>query len=332
MKTPIKDDFDRFELKPNKLTFRYRGHLELANSLRRAVLAEVPTLAAKYDPYNVSDPEKNDIFITKNTTPLHDQIMGQRISLIPVYADLKTIERHKRSDLVFSIDAKNDGHESIDVTTKDIMITTPEGPLSEAKRVRLLPPDSYTGDFPIVTRLKPRGDVFQCNFRVRRGIAREHAGFACVSTCAYEFEPLKEEDKVPTSFLFTIESECGMTPVEIVLAGFDALADRVSSLHERVKILSDREIEFDDEDHTIGNLYQAFCDRTFEKLTSIGYYVPHPHVRTVRVKFSFVEQKEEDLQAFVEASTLSLLEWIEEARVAFSEKSSGLDSDDRKKK
>jgi DNA-directed RNA polymerase subunit L len=281
-------------------------------------LAEVTTLAAKYDPYNVSDPEKNDIYITKNTTPLHDQIMGQRISLIPVYADSKMILKHKRQDLTFAIDVKNEGNEPVDVTTKDIVILDSEGsPLPEAKRLKLLPPDSHTGDFPIVARLKPRGDIFQCNFRIRQGIAREHAGFACVSTCTYEFEPDLKGEYIKNSFLFTIESECGLTAAEIVLAAFDALADRVASLHERTKILNDDEVEFQDEDHTIGNLYQAFCDRTFEKLAGVGYYMPHPHVRVIRVKLSFEKNKKEDLQAFVDESSSALLLWIEEMREQF---------------
>jgi DNA-directed RNA polymerase alpha subunit/DNA-directed RNA polymerase subunit L len=347
--------FDRIEEPATgALTFRYTGYLEVANALRRAILAEVPTLAAKYDPYHVLDPTLNDIIIKKNTTSLHDQILGQRISLIPIHMDTSGISAHRRSDLLFKIDAKNDGHEPINVTTHDITcIDTDGSPLSREQLDKLLPPDTITGDHPIIARLKHE-HVFVCEFNVRRGIAREHAGFACVSKCAYAYEvddkealqglnakiagtgadkealaELKHRHETidrfryhvsdatgePSSFLFSVDSECGMHPMEIVRVALETLANMVSMIPESFKVVESTKsggylVEILDADHTIGNLYQAFSDRTFSKrLSSIGYYVPHPHVRTVRVKLGFTDA-EENIEKFIAESADVLVEHL----------------------
>jgi len=47
----------------------------IANGLRRIMIAEVPTMAIEH------------VFITKNTSIVHDEVLAQRLGLVPIFAD-----------------------------------------------------------------------------------------------------------------------------------------------------------------------------------------------------------------------------------------------------
>ena len=62
-----------------EVTYLIEGEeIELVNSLRRAAISEVPTLAIE------------DVEITKNSSALYDEIVSHRLGLIPLKSDLKT--------------------------------------------------------------------------------------------------------------------------------------------------------------------------------------------------------------------------------------------------
>lgn len=49
----------------------------LANAFRRILIAEVPTMAIE------------TVFVLKNTSIVHDEILSQRLGLVPVYVDAR---------------------------------------------------------------------------------------------------------------------------------------------------------------------------------------------------------------------------------------------------
>lgn len=245
-------------------------HLEVVNALRRVILAEVVTVAPRYDQYNAEDPSKNDIFIKENTTVLHDQIMGHRLSLIPIHLSSSAIKKHNRDDYRFLLEAKNETNVPVYATTGEVVIyDSDKSPLNKGRRDSLLPPDPITGDYPIIARLKP-GEVFKVEFYARRGVGIEHARFSPVSTCAFmnvvdEIEaeadlakaltevPTGDEAKLqeirdnhatlkkfrffkkdsrgdPCETRFLVESECGMSAAEIVIEAFDVLIRKIQSM------------------------------------------------------------------------------------------------------
>ena len=337
------------------------GHLEVMNSLRRVILAEVPTIAPKYDQYKVDDPLHNDVVIKENTGVLHDQIMGHRISLLPIHMDALAISNHKRDDYKFVFDSTNSTKVPIYITTADIVVYDRDSsPLNSQQRDMLLPPDPFTGDHPIVARLKP-GEVFKAEFYGRKGIARENARWSSASTCAMmnvvddetsqeklkeKLEGQEDESKIreireqhsmldkyryfkkdelgdPSEISFNIESECGMSAAEIVASAFDVLLDKISIMSTSMSISRELaegfyELHLKDEDHTMGNLYQALCYRFYKsEIDYIGYYMPHPLERNIVVKIKVRQGL--DLQEFLDKSREDIYDHVKNVKMLFSQ-------------
>ena len=83
VKIQTKMSFHDINLRGKKLDFEIRDvDVSIVNALRRVILAEYPTVAIAFDPY---DSSQNDINIKINTTALHNEFTGHRISLVPVH-------------------------------------------------------------------------------------------------------------------------------------------------------------------------------------------------------------------------------------------------------
>ena len=346
------------------------GTLEVANTLRRILLSEVVTVAPVYDQYNLQDPSKNDVVITANTTALHDQIMGVRISMIPIHMSRIRISTHERSELKFVLDSVNKKDLPVDVTTEDVKIYDADGsPLPTAQTSTYLPPDPFTGDYPIIARLKPL-EVFKAEFYGRRTIARENPRCSPVSTCAMSYvvdeklakadldarlaaEPPENHDQIrehhrsidrqrcyqvdeigeALEIAFHVESECGMSAADVVLSAFDVMLGKIDALERNMRVRGAHKddpaffhVDLEDEDHSMGNLYQAMCFRLYPKeLDYIGYMMPHPQVRHVVFKIKLArgeeggEDEETRLDAFLARSRGDIRAHVERVRQTFSE-------------
>ena len=72
--------------------------LSIVNSIRRIVLAEVPSIAVTFDPLTDKNP---DITFVTNKTSLHNEYLGHRISLIPMCFSDEEIESFDKEKYVF---------------------------------------------------------------------------------------------------------------------------------------------------------------------------------------------------------------------------------------
>ncbi len=61
-----------------------------------------------------------DIKIEVNTSELHNEFLGHRLSLLPIHYPPRDISTYVKDKYDFILDVTNKGNESIDVTTKDI--------------------------------------------------------------------------------------------------------------------------------------------------------------------------------------------------------------------
>ena len=157
-----------------------------ANALRRTILTDIPTVVIRTEDINV-----NQCFITKNTSRLHNEIILQRISCIPIYIfDPDFAEKHSLEiDVVNNTDDQNIRM----VTTKDIRIKNIENNtyLSDVETKKIFPPNEITGHYVDIVRLRPKmgtgipGEQIALTAKFSVATARINSMFNAVSICSY---------------------------------------------------------------------------------------------------------------------------------------------------
>ena len=200
---------NKIEEVDNILTFTISNiNVSYINAIRRVILANIPVLVFKSEPY-----EKNNINIISNKTRLNNEIIKQRISCIPVHID--DIKNFPYKDYIFEIDVKNNTQEILYITTNDFKIKNINNNsyLSQADVNKIFPPNNITNDYIVISRLRENiGDNIDCeelilNATLEIGTAEESGMFNVSSICCYantidsvkikEEWSLKEEELKP---------------------------------------------------------------------------------------------------------------------------------------
>jgi DNA-directed RNA polymerase subunit L len=184
-------NFAILEEKERLLKFRVENvDLSIINSIRRIILSEIPNVAIAFDPYN---PSMTDITFSKNTSVLHNEMLGHRLSLIPINLTKEEIENfgEKCINYKYVIKMKNETNDVILVTTDDIVITDNNGILSKKDMERILPRNKITNNGILINKLRPNnhnnalGEEMYVEMKTRVDIAKTHARWSPVSTCTY---------------------------------------------------------------------------------------------------------------------------------------------------
>ena len=173
--------------------------VSLVNSLRRIILSEIPNVGFFF---KVSDHFVNsDIIFHKNDTPLHNEFMAHRFSMIPLCFNPEEIAEWDMASYTFVIDVKNTTQSMMDVTTEHFNIIDKDGkemPRSFTKRV--FPPNEITKDYILLTKLPAHtesGDnspAFHVEARAQKGIPKDCTAWNTVSLCTF-FNTI-DQDKV----------------------------------------------------------------------------------------------------------------------------------------
>lgn len=111
------------------------------------------------------------------------------------------------------------------------------------------------------------------------------------------------ERNEPNAFVFTIESECMMSPETIMQSAFDILIQKVQRFMEsELDMITENGmvlLNIENEDHTLGYLIQALIFNNYvvhgKQCNYIGYYMPHPLEERIVIKMrldQYVELKE----------------------------------------
>ena len=274
---------------PNKCTFQIDNiHVGVVNAIRRAILSNIPNVAVRFDAYKE---ERNDCVFHTNTSALHNEFLGHRLSLIPVHLPPEVINTYDSEDFRFLIDEQN--------TSTELVLFARDGrQLSDEERDKIFPPDPITGDYVLITKLRPNlydtqhGEKLHVEFRAAKGIAQDNASWCPVSLCTYKFvinpheakaaleakladiqddddkaravklfETLenqrfywKDERGDPCKFQFALESECAMSPQYL----FDKALDVLMAMLQNIVSIKDKYIV-----HTINeeqHLYSIAID------------------------------------------------------------------------
>jgi DNA-directed RNA polymerase subunit L/DNA-directed RNA polymerase alpha subunit len=163
--------------------------LSVANAIRRSILSDIPTVVFR------TFGEHVDVAFSVNTSRLNNEILGQRLSCIPIHISPDYAE-HDTDDMLLVVEEAN-ATDVIQIITTDNfriqLISTGEDLSKEKCRAIFKPFVSPTGDDYYIqfARLRPRispeipGErlAFKCKFSV--GTASENSMFNVVGTCAY---------------------------------------------------------------------------------------------------------------------------------------------------
>jgi DNA-directed RNA polymerase subunit L len=181
----------------DSLEFTLKGvDVSIANAIRRTLLSDIPTVV-----FRTFGEQKDSVF-TVNTSRLNNEILGQRLSCIPIH--LMPDGQEDINDLLLEVDEVNETDTIRTITTKDFKIkriSTGEYLTNEHCREIFKPYISPTGDEYYIqfVRLRQRispeipGEhiAFTCKFSI--GYAFENSMFNVVGTCAYGMSV--DEDK-----------------------------------------------------------------------------------------------------------------------------------------
>lgn len=172
------------QAEPYRVDFRLSSvDLAFANSIRRTMLAEVPTVAIDV------------VEVETNTSVLPDEFLAHRLGMIPliskncdtdmVYArDCDCEGGCSRCNITLSLHAKCTGDEIMKVYARDLVVV---GDRANEWVGNPVVTDSE-GKGPMICKLRKKQEVkVQC--LVKKGIAKEHAKWAPTSAVAFEYDP-----------------------------------------------------------------------------------------------------------------------------------------------
>jgi len=180
------------------LRFTLTGvNVSLANGLRRIILSDIDTVVFRTETYN-----DNQCTIYDNTGRLHNEIVKQRLSSIPIHStNLETLP----GNYLMELNIENDSDSMRIVTSGDFRIKNKEsgGYLTEAETRKIFPSDPITHNFIDFIRLRPKiGDTIPgekinltCEFSIAN--AKINSMFNVVSKCSYGNtpDPTKAQEK-----------------------------------------------------------------------------------------------------------------------------------------
>ncbi|MEM0050021.1 MAG: DNA-directed RNA polymerase subunit D [Candidatus Bathyarchaeia archaeon] len=150
----------------------------MANTFRRIILAEVPTMAI------------DDVIIYENSSVLHDEILALRLGLIPIKTDLKFYNPPEKCDCKSDLGCpKCRVIFTLDVEAKKGVRTIYSGDLIP-EDPKIVP---VSDKIPIVKLATGQRIRLEAYAKIGRG--KDHAKWQPVSACTYRYKPMIKIDE-----------------------------------------------------------------------------------------------------------------------------------------
>lgn len=160
--------------------------LSLVNGIRRVIMSDIQNVGFPFDAsYHGDHPP---VLIHTNNTPLHNEFIMHRISMIPVCASMEEIDTWDTDRYRFEIDRINqDATPHLPVTSAHIRVYDNEAKkYDDAIAKRLFPACPITGDHILITKLNSaKNSRFYAEMRAEVHPASTNASFGMVSTCCF---------------------------------------------------------------------------------------------------------------------------------------------------
>ena len=246
-------------------------NVSLANAIRRTILNDIPVLVLGTDIY-----QDDKCKIKINTGRMHNELVKQRLSSIPVHVSNEKELESFPEEYVLEVDVQNTTDTIKIITTEDfkIMQKSTGKYMSKEEVKKIFPPNIQTQSYIDFIRLRPKiGDSIPgeqlsltCEFTISR--AKVNGMYGVVSKCAYANTPdLKKVDDV-----------------------WDKLRERLVS-EEATK----DEIEFEKKNYYLLDAQRQFVPDSFDFIIeTVGQfeckYLVKKACRILREKFAFMIQ------------------------------------------
>ncbi|KAL6949044.1 45 kDa subunit of RNA polymerase II [Hanseniaspora vineae] len=237
--------------------------LALANSLRRVMIAEIPTLAI------------DTVEIDSNTSVLADEFLSHRLGLIPlVSTDIDDLAYNRdcfcedycdKCSVILELNAIGESESTTNVYARDLQVVSDLRGKNIGKPVIL----QKDGNGPLICKLR-KGQELRMRCIAKKGIFKEHAKWGAASAIEFEYDPwnklkhtdywyeqsAKEEwpkskncdfedepnddepfdyNAEPNNFYMNVETVGGLTPDQVVLRGIRVLQDKVNGIALELK-------------------------------------------------------------------------------------------------
>ena len=202
----------RFQLDPTHVTY--------ANTLRRTMITDVETVAFAADIGETGS--TTDVQISKNSTPMSNEMLAHRIGLIPIHVE-KPMEWDPE-EYSFKLNVVNDSTNSLDVVAGDIQVLQNRGPEEEplpVPSVKFFHPDPVTHDTSLLAVLKGRvgtqePEALSFVAKATVGTGRQNARFMPVtSRCAYGYSRDDSEEHKKELFTKWLTNHKKVNPTEL---------------------------------------------------------------------------------------------------------------------
>jgi len=195
-------------------------HVSFANTLRRTIITDVETVAFASD--IIEGGGTSDIVISKNNTPMSNEMLAHRIGLLPIHVT-KPLEWNP-DEYTFKLEVKNDSAEPRDIVAADIQVFKDRGPEEEPlliPSVQFFHPDPVTHDTALLTILKGKvgaQDPETLSFvaKAKVGTGRANARYMPVtSRCAYGYTLDDSPDRKKEMFTKWLTTHKKVSPTEL---------------------------------------------------------------------------------------------------------------------
>jgi DNA-directed RNA polymerase alpha subunit/DNA-directed RNA polymerase subunit L len=166
-------------------------NVSLANAVRRTILSDIPTVVIQTDTHEI-----NQCNITENTSRLHNEILKQRLSCIPIHMGINELEMLP-GKYQLEVEMENETDTVVYITTENFRIKNKENGnyLTREETRKIFPPNPRTQSYIDFARLNPKisdtipGAKFKMTAEFSISTAKTSSAFNVVSKCAYGNTP-----------------------------------------------------------------------------------------------------------------------------------------------
>ena len=303
-----------FDKVSNKITVSIQNlDISIINGIRRTLITDIPIVG-----FIGEEPEQS-INIIENNTPLNNEIIKNRLSMIPIHLTDDENEHFGTENGIneFEIKLKKYTTELIEnIYTKDFEVFIND---SKVDTKTYFPINTLSNDHILITKLRKNENI-ELTAKAYKKTARLNASFNPIAGCAfyYKYEKIsnnpienernyeKDKNDEPKTVIFSFEIINKLSHQYLFEKAINILIDKLHSLknniedNTNIEVVKHKNICYDfiieNEDDTLGNIIQSYIFDTYVKTKKtlhnnkiclfVGYLNVHPLQNILKIRLS----------------------------------------------